>query len=113
MSYSKRISFGDDAADDAIRAQLQANTERLLEPFKFKVSTRRRNRSGAGPYWDAVWHSSVIAAATELNVQTVNINNQVCMRSQAEADAVRARAEAMHAKKLEERVLRLRPPSIR
>ena len=54
---------------------------------------------------------SVIAAATELNVQTVNINNQVCMRSQAEADAVRARAEAMHAKKLEERVLRLRPRS--
>jgi hypothetical protein len=113
MSYSKRILFGDDPADDPIRAQLQAQTEKFLEPFKFKVPTRRRNRSGGGPYWDAAWHSCVIAAATELNVRTVNINSQVCMRSQAEADAVRSRAEEIHAKKLDERVLRLRTSPIR
>ena len=50
MSLSKRILFGDDPADDEARAQLHEKTLKYLEPFKFKIPTRRRNRLGIGGY---------------------------------------------------------------
>lgn len=100
MSYSKRILFGNDPADDAIRAQLQARTEALLKPFTFKIPTRRKNPS-PGPHWDPRWRWALHRAVGELGIETVNINDQVCARSKAEADSIKAKAEALYQEALQ------------
>jgi hypothetical protein len=95
MSLSKRILFGDDPADGEARARLYEQTCKHLEQFKFKIPTRRRNRLAIGGYWDAIWPGSLQSAAKELNVQTVQINSQLCTRTQPEADSISARAEVI------------------
>jgi hypothetical protein len=52
MSVSKRILFGDDPADDEARSTLADSTRHFLEPYKFKIAIRRRNRASVPPYWD-------------------------------------------------------------
>ncbi|QQN66756.1 hypothetical protein JIR23_14245 [Bradyrhizobium diazoefficiens] len=96
MSLSKRILFGDHPADDGARARLREQTLKRLELFKFKIPARRRNRMGMGGYWDSIWPGSVQSAADELNIDTVQINSQVCTKSQGEADAISARAKEIH-----------------
>lgn len=96
LSMSKRILFGDDPADDHIREKTRKDTEAFLEPFKFKIPTRRRNRLGRGPHWDPSWPSCLVAAAQELGVKTVQINDQICVKTQADAEAVKSRAEEFH-----------------
>ena len=96
MSLSKRILFGNDPADDEARSRIHENTLKYLEPFKFKIRTRRRNRLPIGGYWDTIWPGSVQSAADELNMQTVRINSHVCTKTQAEADLVSARAEEIY-----------------
>lgn len=93
MSYSKRVLFGDDPADDAARRHIAETTAKYLEPFQFKVPTRRRNRRKVGPYWDGAWPSIVAAAAKNLNIDSVQINDQRCFKTQKDADAVKALAE--------------------
>ncbi len=101
MSLSKRIFFSNDPADDEARRRLDEQTRRRLSPFKFKIPTRRRNRLSTSPYWDPMWQASLIAAAKELTVETVFINDQMCVRTREEAEAIRARAEAIHRAKTE------------
>ncbi len=96
MSYSKRVLFGDDPADDAIRQQLAQRMEQWLEPFKFTIPTRRRNRLNVGPYWDSSWPSVIASTAKELKIDFVRINDQLCFKTQAEADAVKALSEKRH-----------------
>ncbi|WP_441255674.1 hypothetical protein [Tardiphaga sp. 285_C5_N1_2] len=62
MSMSKRMLFGNDPVDDHIREKLRKDTEEFLEPFKFKIPTRRKNRLGRGPHWDPYWRSCLTAA---------------------------------------------------
>jgi hypothetical protein len=100
VSVSKRILFGNDPADDNARQRLAEETRAFLEPFKFKIPARRKNRLGLGPYWDPFWRSSLSSAAKELDIKIVHINDQVCTASQAEADAVRSRAEVIHQARL-------------
>jgi hypothetical protein len=95
MSYSKRILFGDDPTDDPIRAQLQEKTRAFLEPFTFKIPTRRKNPL-PGPRWDPRWRWALHRAVDELDIETVNINDQVCARSKADADLIRAKAEKLY-----------------
>lgn len=102
MSYSKRILFGDDPADDGVRQRLSETVSRRLEPFKFTIPTRRRNRLGAGPHWDRFWPWNLTAAAKELSIETVQINSKMCVRTQAECDAIRARAEVLHQASIKE-----------
>ena len=104
MSWSKRILFGNDPADEAVRQHLANEMRDRLAPFTFKIPTRRRNRLKYWPYWDPCWRASVYRAAKELNFETVNINDQVCTKTQAEADAIRTLAEAIHKKEIETRM---------
>ena len=106
MSYSKRILFGNDPADDSIRAQLQARTEALLKPFTFKIPTRRKNPA-PGPHWDPRWRWAVHRAIGELAIETVNINDQVCAQSKAEANSIKARAETLYQEALQKDILSL------
>ena len=96
MSYSKRVLFGDDPADDEARRLIAQATENFLAPFILKIPTRRKNRLGIGPYWDGGWSSIVAEAAKTLNVESVQINDQRCFKAQEEADAVRVLAEQNH-----------------
>ncbi|MCP3476078.1 hypothetical protein NLM33_38260 [Bradyrhizobium sp. CCGUVB1N3] len=96
MSLSKRILFGDDPANDEARARIHERILKRLELFTFKIPTRRRNRLGMGGYWDPIWPGSVQSAAGELKIDTVQINSHVCTRSQAEADAISARATEVY-----------------
>ena len=96
MSYSKRVLFGDDPADDDARRRIAESTANYLAPFTFKIPTRRKNRLKVGPYWDGTWCSIVAEAAKALNIESVQINDQRCFRSQEEADAVKALAEQNH-----------------
>ncbi|NPU11367.1 hypothetical protein HL666_11375 [Bradyrhizobium sp. 83002] len=96
MSYSKRVLFGDDPADDEARRVIAQSTANYLAPFTFKIPTRRKNRLKIGPYWDAAWSSMVAEAAKALNIESVQINDQRCFKSQNEADAVKALAEQNH-----------------
>jgi hypothetical protein len=96
MSMSKRILFGNDPADDHIREKKRKDTEAFLEPFKFKIPTRRRNRLGRGPHWDPYWRSCLTAAAEELSIEAVQINDQLCVKTQAHAVAIKNRAEELH-----------------
>jgi hypothetical protein len=102
MSMSKRILFGDDPADDHIREKMRKDTEEFLEPFKFKIPTRRRNRLGRGPHWDPYWRSCLTAAAEELSVEAVQINDQMCVKTQAYVAAVKSRAEELHQARINE-----------
>jgi hypothetical protein len=102
MSISKRILFGDDPSDDGARQLLADQTARFLEPFKFKIPSRRRNRLSARPYWDPFWASCIEAAARELEIQIVHINDQACTRTQLDADVVRKRSEEIHRRKIKD-----------
>ncbi|WP_247392037.1 hypothetical protein [Bradyrhizobium sp. 35] len=93
---SKRILFGNDPADDPIRERMRKGTEAFLEQFKFKIPMRRRNRLGRGPYWDAYWRSCVTAAAKQLDIEAVQINDQMCVNTQAHAVAIKNRAVELH-----------------
>ncbi len=64
---SKRLLFGDDPADDAVRQRLADETRQFLERFKFTIPTKRRNRLGVGPHWDSAWGSSLRSAADDAN----------------------------------------------
>jgi len=101
MSFSKRILFGNNPTDDHLRKRLADLTLGRLKHFQFKVSLRKRNRTGFGPHWDPFWRSSVHEAAAELKIETVNINDQACTKTQAEADAIKLRAELVHKAKVE------------
>lgn len=101
MSFSKRILFGDDPRDDTVRAQMQEQTRAFLEPFKFKIPTRRKNPL-PGPRWDLRWLSALQRAIAELKFETVNINDQVCTRSKDEAALIKARAEELYRRTLDE-----------
>lgn len=96
MSYSKRLLFGDDPADDGARQRLAELTQQRLEPFKFKIPTRRKSRLQFGPYWDGAWRSIVADAAKMLKIDSVQINDQRCFKTQDDADAVKALAEQSH-----------------
>jgi hypothetical protein len=95
MSYSKRILFGDDPADAAVRAQLEDKTRAHLAAFTFKIPVRRKNPL-PGPYWDPRWRVALDRAVRELAVRVVNINDQVCASSQADANAIKAKAEVLY-----------------
>jgi hypothetical protein len=100
VSFSKRILFGDDPADDPLRQRLADLMRDRLEHFQFKVPLRKRNRIGPGPHWDPFWRSSVQMATAELKIETVNINDQTCTKTKAEADAIKLRAETIHQAKV-------------
>jgi hypothetical protein len=102
VSLSKRILFGDDPADDAARRELGEHTRRLLEPFKFKIPTRRRNRAPVGPYWDPIWYGALISTASELKLDYVCINSRLCTRNQADAEAIESRAREIHQQRFED-----------
>jgi hypothetical protein len=112
LSMSKRLLFGDNPADDVARQRLVEATQKFLEPFTFKISTRRRNRLAAGPYWDTAWGSTLRTAADDLDIKAVQINSQFCVRTQAEADAIRARAETLHQASLERYGAEVRAPRL-
>jgi hypothetical protein len=101
MSYSKRILFGDDGADDGIRQQISQRTRLQLEAFKFKIPRRRRNRLNVGPYWDSWWPSIIESAAKELKIEAVRVNDQLCFKTQVEADTVEALSEKRHRTQIE------------
>ncbi|QWG18794.1 hypothetical protein KMZ68_02555 [Bradyrhizobium sediminis] len=96
MGYSKRVLFGDDPADDEARQRIAQSTANYLAPFTFKIPTRRKNRLKIGQYWDGAWPSIVAEAAKALNIESVQINDQRCFKSQEEADSVKALAEQNH-----------------
>jgi hypothetical protein len=102
MSYSKRILFGDDSADDGVRRQIAESTEKYLAAFRFKIPTRRRNPLKAGPYWDGRWGSLMAEAARALNIESVQINEQRCFKTKEEADAAKALAEENYKVRLDE-----------
>ncbi len=110
MSVSKRILFGDDPADEGARQRLSEETRKRLEPFKYKIPLRRRNAIRAGPRWDPSWPASVMTAMKDLNIDAVQINEQLCTKTQADADAVRSRAEKIYRARIEEKLNRGLPP---
>jgi hypothetical protein len=101
MSYSKRISFGDAPTDDGIRQQIAQRMEQWLEPFKFTIPRRRRNLLNVGGHWDSRWPSIVASTAKELKIDFVRINDQLCFKTQSEADAVKALSEKRHLAQIE------------
>jgi hypothetical protein len=101
MSYSKRILFGDNPADDGIRQQIVQRMEQWLEPFKFTIPMRRRNRLNVGPHWDSWWPSIIASTAKELKIDFVRINDQLCFKTQAEAEEVRVLSEKRHRAEIE------------
>jgi hypothetical protein len=101
MSFSKRVLFGNDPADDHLRQRLAEITLDQLKDFQFKVPLRKRNRLPLGPYWDPFWRSCVYEVAAELRIEIVNINDQCCTKSQIDAAAIRRRAEVVHKAKVE------------
>lgn len=109
MSYSKRIFFGDDPADDHIRLLIAAQTIKRIEAFKFQIPLRRRNRHMGRPHWDPRWPSIVQSAAEELKIETIQVNDQQRFKTKADSDAVKDLSE----KRYKERINALCPPSFR
>jgi hypothetical protein len=103
MSVSKRILFGDDPAYDQARREIVENVSQTIDAYKFSIPTRRRNRLGSGPYWDATWPSCVHSAADELGIRTIGVNSRICTKTQEEADAILAQAALIHKKRIAER----------
>lgn len=100
MSYSKRLLFENHPADNAARAQLQADIGRRIDQFPAKVPTRRKNRLPTSARWDPLWEGCLDAAARELSIETIRVNEQVCTRTDAEAARLKAHAETLWAKEL-------------
>ena len=100
MSLAKRILFGNDPGDDAIRRRISEAAGRRIAAFPFTIPTRRRNRLECGPYWDPWWRSSLAAAAEELGIETIRVNSKCCTRTRQEADVLQSRAEILHDEKV-------------
>ena len=66
-----------------------------IEQYPYRLSLRRKNRSGAGPYWDPVWRECGLAAVSELCESMVLFDAQLRFARQEERDAVKARAEQL------------------
>lgn len=104
MSLSKRILFGNDPANDEARRQIQEGIARAIETYKFGVATRRRSKTGSGTHWDSLWPSCVQSAVDQLAIKTIGVNSRIYAKTEAEAEAIKARAEALYKARLAERL---------
>lgn len=95
MSYSKRVLFGDDPADDAARIAIAASAARTIDEFRCKIPMRRKNRLSTAQRWDPVWPNSVTRAAKELGIDYIQVNDQICTRTREEAARVKEKAELL------------------
>jgi len=95
MSRSKRILFGDDPADDAARTAIAIAAARMIGEFPCKVATRRKNRLGSAPRWDPFWANAVTRAARQLWIEVIQVNDQICARTQDEAAKIKETAERL------------------
>ncbi|WKL23771.1 hypothetical protein QYR00_25015 (plasmid) [Agrobacterium tumefaciens] len=71
-----------------------------IEQYPYRLSLRRKNRSGAGPYWDPVWRECGLAAVSELCESMVLFDAQLRFARREEYEAVRARAEEIFARRI-------------
>jgi hypothetical protein len=94
MSMTKRILFGNDPRDDAVRERMRAETSNYLSGFPHRIAMNRRNPTGA-THWDTSWRMSLEAAARELQLEVVRINGGMFTREEAQRDSLRSRAEAI------------------
>ena len=95
MSYSKRVLFGDDPADDAARAAIAVSISRTIDAFPCRIPAKRKNRLSSQPYWDPFWPNSIERAAKELCVECIRVNDQICIRTDEELTRVKERAETV------------------
>lgn len=94
MSMSKRLLFDRNPLDEPVRERMRREAAAFLEPFKYRIALKRRNRA-AHPYWDVSWRMSVSRAARELGFEVVTINDGLFTREMSERDAILARAEVL------------------
>lgn len=66
-----------------------------IEQYPYRLSLRRKNRSGAGPYWCPVWRECGLEAVSELCESMVLFDAQLRFAREEKRDAVRTRAEAV------------------
>jgi hypothetical protein len=115
MGLTKRIFIDKDPAYEAERRRVAAACSAHVAEFAFRVAGKRKNREGSRPHWDPFWPNALGGAASQLGLESVNVNGGVFFRTQAQAEAVEALAEQMwHARRAAyaealERVSRRRP----
>lgn len=95
MSYSKRVLFGGDPADDGARIAIAVAAAKKIDEFRYKIPMRRKNRLGNTPRWDPFWPNSIERAAKELGIAYIQVNDQICTRTREEAARVKEKAELL------------------
>lgn len=92
VSRTKAFLFDRLPQDDALRAELSRERAEHARAFAVRIPTRRRNPQGQ-PRWDPLWPASLHAAAKELGIDCIQINDGLHLRSTDERNAVLERAE--------------------
>ncbi len=100
MGLTKKILFDNDPARDGIRADWRTVDAEHVANFTVPIQTKRKNRIGRGPYWDAFWPSALAKALEELGIESIIVNDRYCVRTAEQARTVRERAEAIHEAKI-------------
>ncbi|HEV2818255.1 MAG TPA: hypothetical protein VGW40_13665 [Allosphingosinicella sp.] len=95
MSLTKRIFLENDPAYEDVRRRCGEEAWAYIRQFKFRIPTRRRNRAASYPYWSPLWRTSLQRAVKELGVESVNVNDGLFLRTEADMKAVRALAETL------------------
>lgn len=93
MSLTRRVWIDKDPAYADVRRRAAREASDYVAQFPFRIQGSKRNPEGSRPYHDPFWPGALNQAASELRVETANINGGKFFRNEAERDAVRDLAE--------------------
>lgn len=96
MSMTKRFLFGRRPEDDPRREALRAAAGEEIAGYTFRLAAKKKNAAGR-PYWCPYWRSSLDKAVRQLGIHHIYINDGLMLRTEADREAVLARASQLYA----------------
>ncbi|MBL8558801.1 MAG: hypothetical protein JNM47_08790 [Hyphomonadaceae bacterium] len=92
MSLTKRIWFDRDPAYEHVRQQAAKDLHEYSKQLPHRIALRRRSRGAPAGYWDPFWRRAVSEAAKERDVEHLNVNDGMFVRTAEDKLAVEGRA---------------------
>lgn len=96
MSRTKTFLFERLAIDEPIKADIRADQDALRARLTVRIPTRRKHPA-YGRKWDPLWPSNLAAAARELGIENVGINDGIFVATRQDVDRILDRATTIRA----------------
>jgi hypothetical protein len=94
MSATKRVLFGGGLQSEPFKSEWGAKLDELQSRLNVRIPTRRTNPL-YGRRWDPNWPSCLSRSARDLGIEAVNINDEMFVATDADAERVKERAQEL------------------